>query len=89
VPSFKASSHSLKVERKEARKEEEEAKERSIKSIWIPIHLLKRNNQRLGQWQSKMFRIGQPRGNRNVMASLPPPAGFYTENAKLVQKFVL
>ncbi len=40
-------------------------------------------------WQSMMFRIGQPRGNRNVMASLPPPAEYYTGNVNLVQKFVL
>jgi hypothetical protein len=44
-PNIQASSHSLKVERKEARKEEEEAKGRSIKSIWIPIHLFKNNTQ--------------------------------------------
>ena len=54
---------------------------------WIAtesIHLSWRNNHRVGQWQSKMFRIGQPRGKRDAMASLPPPAGFYTGNAKVV-----
>jgi hypothetical protein len=53
------------------------------------IHLLKRNNQRVGQWQSKMFRIVRHGLERDASGSLPPPAGFYTGNAKLVQKFVL
>jgi hypothetical protein len=50
------------------------------------IHLFKNNNHRVGQWQSKMFRIGQPRGKRNAMASLPPTAVFYSWSAKSVKE---
>jgi hypothetical protein len=57
-------------------RKEEEAKEHGQHQI--SIQLLERNKHRVGQWQSKMFRIGQPRGKRNVMGFPPPTAVFYS-----------
>jgi hypothetical protein len=66
-----------------ARKEEEEAREHGQRLESIPS--LEETYQH-AQWQSKMFRIGQPRGKRNVMGFPPPPAGYYTRSAKSVKE---
>ena len=70
---------------------QEAEREEEANRTWIAseIHSPIQEKQTPCAWQSMMSRIGQPRGKRNVMASLPPPAGYYTGDANLVQKFKL
>lgn len=60
-----------------------------MKHIGKSIHLVEINNHRVGQWQSKMFRIVRHGFEHDTSGSLPPPAGYYTRSANLGKDYFL